>query len=69
MVVSEHDLLCGACGCPESRENMNAEFCPDHQQEIHEFQRWLAGTDRVAWQAGSSFESERRFLSARQRPA
>jgi hypothetical protein len=67
--VSEQDVLCGACGCPEPRENANAEFCHNHQRDIDEFERWLAGTDRVAWQAGSSFESERRFLSARQRPA
>jgi hypothetical protein len=67
--VSERDVLCGACGCPELREHIDADFCRDHQREIREFQRWLAGTGRVPWQPGSSFESERRFLSARQRPA
>jgi hypothetical protein len=48
---------------------VSAEFCDQHEQEIHAFERWLAGTDKVAWQAGSSFDSERRFLSVRQRPA
>jgi hypothetical protein len=69
LFVSEQDVLCRACGCPELRQDMSTEFCPDHQWEIREFQRWLAGTDRVPWQAGSSFDSERRFLSVRQRPA
>ncbi len=67
--MSEQDVLCGASGCPELREHVSAEFCAKHEREIQEFERWLAGTDRVAWQAGSSFDSERRFLSARQRPA
>lgn len=69
LFVSEQDLSCGASDCPKLRHDVDDEFCPDHQREIHEFQRWLAGTDRVPWQAGSSFESERRFLSVRQRPA
>jgi hypothetical protein len=66
--MSEQDDLCGAGGCPELREDVDAEFCAKHEQEIHGFEQWLAGTDKVAWQAGSSFDSERRFLSVRQRP-
>jgi hypothetical protein len=69
-VVSEqHDLLCGACGCPELRMEPSAEFCVDHQREVQAFQRWLAGTDKVCWPVASSFDFERSFLSARQRPA
>jgi hypothetical protein len=41
LFVSEQDVLCGACGCPEPRQDMSAEFCPNHQWEIQEFQRWL----------------------------
>jgi hypothetical protein len=67
--MSNQDDLCAVSGCPELREDASAEFCTKHEQEIHEFDRWLAGTDKVAWQAGSSFDSERRFLSVRQRPA
>jgi hypothetical protein len=67
--VSEQDLLCGACGCPEQRQDTSAEFCLNHQREIHAFERWLAGTDKVCWPAASSFDFERGFLSVRQRPA
>jgi hypothetical protein len=69
LFVSEQDVLCGACGCPEPRQDSNAEFCPDHQREVHAFHRWLAGTDKVSWPAASSFDSERSFLSVRKRPA
>jgi hypothetical protein len=48
---------------------MSAEFCLNHQREIHAFERWLAGTDKVCWPAASSFDFERGFLSVRQRPA
>jgi hypothetical protein len=67
--VSEQDVLCGACGCPEPREDMSAEFCLKHERELQAFERWLSGTDKVCWPAASSFDSERSFLSARQRPA
>jgi hypothetical protein len=67
--MSKQDVLCGASGCPELRKDASAEFCTKYDREIHEFERWLDGTEKVAWQAGSSFDSERRFLSVRQRPA
>jgi hypothetical protein len=67
--MSKQDHLCAASGCPELREDPSAEFCINHERDIQDFERWLAGTDKVAWQAGSSFDSERRFLSVRQRPA
>jgi hypothetical protein len=66
--VSEQEVLCGACGCPELRQDADAEFCLSHQQEIHAFQRWLAGTDKVCWPAASAFDFDRSFLNARHRP-
>jgi len=68
--VSQHDdLSCRAFGCCELRQDVRAEFCLNHQRQIHAFERWLAGTDKVCWPVASSFDFERGFLSVRQRPA
>jgi hypothetical protein len=48
---------------------MSAEFCHSHQRQIHAFQRWLEGADERAWPGAPSFDFERNFWGARQRPA
>ena len=66
--MSEQDVSCTAFGCGEPRQNMNAEFCLNHQRQIHAFQRWLEGADEGCWPAAPSFDFERSFWSGRQRP-
>ena len=67
-LVSEQEVLCAAFGCPEPRQDASAEFCPAHQREIQEIQRWLADTHKIGWPGASAFDFERRFLDVRQRP-
>ena len=67
--MSEQDVACGALNCSEPRQDISAEFCLSHQRQIHAFQRWLEGADERAWPGAPSFDFERNFWGARQRPA
>src|SRR5579875_3324651 len=68
--MSEHDELCGACGCPEARQDPSADFCPEHQQEVDSFRRWLDAPNEGCSSAAPSFDLERNYLSLwRRRPA
>ena len=69
LFVTKHDYLCGACGCPELRQDPSADFCIAHQQEIHAFQRWLEAPNEGCSSAAPSFDFERSYLSVRHRPA
>jgi hypothetical protein len=68
--MSQHDdLSCRAFGCCEPRQDICAEFCLNHERQIHAFERWLDGVEERCWPAARSFDFERDFWSGPQRPA
>jgi hypothetical protein len=69
LVMSQHDdLSCRAFGCCEPRQDICAEFCLNHERQIHAFELWLDGAEERCWPAARSFDFERNFWSGPQRP-
>jgi hypothetical protein len=65
----EQAVQCTALGCCEPRREDEAEFCANHERQIHAFQRWLEGADERCWPATRSFDYERYIWSGPQRSA
>jgi hypothetical protein len=63
------DDTCAAFGCCEQRQSASAEFCKNHERQLHEFRRWLAGVDEAGCPVARAFDAERGMWSARRRTA